>query len=83
MYPECETMWHLSRSSKHQILMKHPLVTSILLQKWHRVRWIYYISVLLYTVYLVVSSIFFVQTNFALPDEQKLNNKTVLSTIII
>jgi len=60
-YPECEILLHLSRSPSHHHLMKHPLVTSFLLQKWHRVRWFYYISLLIYAVYLAVSSAYFLE----------------------
>ncbi|XP_032796549.2 transient receptor potential channel pyrexia isoform X1 [Daphnia magna] len=56
IFPECEALWHLSTSTKHQYLLKHPLITSFLMLKWHNIRIFYYVNVLLYTLTMFVLS---------------------------
>ncbi|XP_057381320.1 transient receptor potential cation channel protein painless-like [Daphnia carinata] len=56
IFPECEALWHLSTSTKHQYLLKHPLITSFLMLKWHNIRIFYYVNVLLYTLTMLVLS---------------------------
>ena len=36
--PETDTLWYLRQSQRHRHLMKHPVITSFLWLKWHRIR---------------------------------------------
>ena len=36
--PETEPLWYMSRSKEHRHLLKHPVITSFLWYKWHRIR---------------------------------------------
>ena len=36
--PETDGLWHMAQSKKHRHLLKHPVVTSFLWLKWHRIR---------------------------------------------
>lgn len=58
IYPECEALWHLSTSTKHQYLLKHPLITSFLELKWHNIRFFYYVNVLIYSLAVLVLTTF-------------------------
>ena len=66
IHPECELLWHLSRSPKYQRLMKHPLVMSFLLQKWHRIRLSYFFGLFVHAVYLALFTAYLVIHVFVL-----------------
>nr|CAG4640615.1 EOG090X00QE [Eulimnadia texana] len=54
IYPESEALWHLSQSSRHQYLLRHPVVTSFLMLKWHKVRNYFYTNLAIYTLAVIV-----------------------------
>ncbi|XP_046407779.1 transient receptor potential cation channel protein painless-like [Ischnura elegans] len=45
---ETELFSYFCISKEHQRLLKHPIITSFLYLKWHRIRWIFYGYLLLY-----------------------------------
>jgi len=63
MLPECEALWHLSCSSKHRYLLKHPLLTSFLMLKWHNIRFFYFINVFIYMLAVSVLTTYMLLLN--------------------
>ena len=63
MLPECEALWHLSCSSKHRYLLKHPLLTSFLMLKWHNIRFFYFINVFVYMLAVSVLTTYMLLLN--------------------
>lgn len=56
IYLESEILWYISRSLKHQHLLKHPLVKSFLMLKWHSIKNIYWTNTISYALFLLLCS---------------------------
>jgi hypothetical protein len=55
--PEMVTFYKISRVPKHLHLLTHPLITSFLDFKWLKLYWIYFINLVLYSVFTVCLTI--------------------------
>jgi hypothetical protein len=47
---ELMPIYYMSNSKKYQHLLNHPLITSLLFLKWFRMRPVFYLNILLYTI---------------------------------
>ncbi|XP_046395620.1 transient receptor potential cation channel protein painless-like [Ischnura elegans] len=50
---ETEPLSYFCTSKEHQRLLKHPIISSFLFLKWHRIRWIFYGNLIFYSTFVV------------------------------
>ncbi|XP_071453116.1 transient receptor potential cation channel protein painless [Hetaerina americana] len=49
---ETEPLTYFCNSKEHQRLLKHPIISSFLFLKWHRIRWIFYGNLTFYSLFV-------------------------------
>ena len=62
-WPETETLWYMAQSRDHRHLLKHPVITSFLWMKWHRIRKPFNRNLRLYLLF-VISLIWYIFERF-------------------
>lgn len=50
---EMNPITHIANSKEHRHLLKHPLITSFLYLKWHRLSQLFYMNFIIYTIFCV------------------------------
>ncbi|XP_063923216.1 transient receptor potential cation channel protein painless-like [Zophobas morio] len=68
--PETEVIAYMSRAPEFRPLLKHPVIVSFLLMKWHRIRLLFYTNLLFYFMF-VTSLILYIFTYYAYFDMEK------------
>ncbi|KAL5286709.1 pain family protein [Megaselia abdita] len=50
---EMNPITHIANSKEHRHLLKHPLITSFLYLKWHRLSQLFYMNFIIYTIFCI------------------------------
>ncbi|CAG0897122.1 unnamed protein product [Darwinula stevensoni] len=58
MFAETTCLWWIAKSPQHQIVLKHPVITTFLYLKWKRISALFTLHCSLYILYLVMLYVF-------------------------
>ncbi|KAJ8927050.1 hypothetical protein NQ314_020537 [Rhamnusium bicolor] len=61
---ETEVISYMSKAPEFMHLLKHPVITSFLFMKWHRIRWLFYINLAFYITFFL-SLVVYIFTSYA------------------
>lgn len=78
---ETEVVCYMSKSKELKHLLKHPVISSFLFMKWHRMRWFFYTNLAFYITF-ALSLILYVLVYYSQPGDGKDVQHTVFSTFL-
>lgn len=77
---ETQVVSYISQSSELRHLLKHPVLSSFLFMKWHRIRWFFYTNLTFYLTFCL-SLILYILLNCT--DEQSTQKSTFFSNLVL